>query len=696
MDFAQPFYEKESEKAMKKRYRGLLSLFLSCILLVGCGAQEETADKPKDKTISQMSVPGILENCIDAEAENLYYTMSGRSVIYQYTMDGTFMAEFAVTADEEQPAVMEILEEESGNAADLSGLCMYENMLYCFRFLKGSLMAVDTQTGESTLCVTIKDCMGMVKMAAGAQSLLILQFGLEGKELWVFHTDTGTLEKVPVKNPLMIAHAGENTYWIEVYDEEDGYLFQEYNAETGELSEKYRSNFTYELDAMSYSQEEGLLYGKLQGGQYVRLNPRKPEVAARFEAKRITDGSHICFQMAGGRLYVESCDEEMIYHWDPAAFITENQPLKGYVTSEYVISDWAGYNVELEVISWEELALKVLAEDKDYDFVIMSTDMAEAAAIRDAMAYAPIPKEYVETYWQECHPFIREAATYNGDIWMLPLQVYARGLIYHAENLAEYDIYMEDIKTIEDLCKAAQRLYDAGQEGRYELLFPAESLLQEYLWKVQQNTEDNSDKKVSFDTPEFCEILDFMAGEYGEGADFRDSTVQIYGWEYVIDEDSDLTYEEQYEKERIRLAGRFCMEELGSYSWAYEKYAGAEGFRACPMPGMTAGDTTVQVSADILIINPNTSNLEETLNFVRDMSEAYIANQDRYLSANQEMYPQDVLTQDILGLYSQGRLVFRLPQELFTSYWYYCQGRESDRESVIKELNRTVSMYYGE
>ena len=138
------------------------------------------------------------------------------------------------------------------------------------------------------------------------------------------------------------------------------------------------------------------------------------------------------------------------------------------------------------------------------------------------------------------------------------------------------------------------------------------------------------------------------------------------------------------------------MEELGSYSWAYEKYAGAEGFRACPMPGMTAGDTTVQVSADILIVNPNTSNLEETLNFVRDMSESYIANPDRYLSANQEMYPQDVLTQDILGLYSQGRLVFRLPQELFTSYWYYCQGRESDRESVIKELNRTVSMYYGE
>ncbi len=690
-----------------KKYKGPVSLLLSCIMLAGCGEPKDNGvtEPQADKTIHEISIPGILENCIDAEAENLYYTVSGQSKIYQYTMDGTPVAQFAVTADEKEPEVQGFAGEKPADAADLSGLCMYEDTLYCFRSLKNTLMAVDTKTGESRLCGTIEESFGIMKMAAGTGSVLLLQFGTDGLEVWVLHTDTGTWEKVPVNNPVMIAHATEDIYWIEAQDEEGGYYFQEYTANTGVLSEEYTSHFTYELSEMTYSQETGLLYGRYGSIQYVCLNPREAITASRFTAQSVYE-SPACLQMAGGKLYVQSKDEEKIYYFDPSAFITENKPLKGYVTSEFAITDWAGYNIELEVISWEELALKVLAEDKDYDFVIMSTDMAQATSIRDAMAYAPIPESYVEKYWKECRSCVREAATYNGDIWMLPLNLYARGLVYSEQNLAEYDISMANIHTMEELCMAANTLYETGLEGRYGLLATPANLLQEYLWIAGLGTGGNGDVPdaentfskdiISFDTPEFRALLDFLQGEYGTNAAFRNSYVQVNAWNMIYDETSSLSYMEQYEEEIRKQAGLVYLEEVAGYSWDYEKYIGAEGIRVCEVPGITAQEKPVMVSADILILNPNSANKNEVLEFVTGMSEAYIANPATYLSEDTTIYGQDVVTQDVCNLYEQGAFVFGLPDDLFAIYWDYVWGEETDKEAVIAELNRTVNMYYGE
>lgn len=673
---------------MKKSCKKWVSLLLSCLMLTGCGTTQEREVGEQDKTIYEIPVPGIHENCIDAEAQNLYYTISGQSKVYQYTMEGVFVEEFLVDADEEEKEIMGFIGERPDDAADLSGLCMYGNTLYCFRELKNTLMAIDIYTGKDQLVATMEESLGIIKIAAGANSVLILQFGMENKEIWVADTETGIVEKLPVRYPVMIAAAGEDTYWIEAYDGEEGYYFQEYKADTGELSEEYRSNFTYELSDMVYSQKNGQIYGRFSSIQYVSLNPREAESAARFVARGIyLDSANL--QLACDKLYVTDKETETIYYFNPAAFVVENKPLKGYVTSEFAISDWAGYNIELEVITWEELALKVLAEDKDYDFVVMSTDMAESTSIRDAMAYAPIPEEYVEKYWKECRQCVREAATYNGDIWMLPLNLYAGGLVYSEENLAAYGISMEEMHTVEDVCKAANLLYEAGMEGRYEVKAAPGNLLQAYLQKADTDT-------ISFDTEEFRAILDFVQGEYGTDAVFKNSYVQLNVWDFAYDETSSLSYVEQYQEAVYKQAETVYMEEVSGYSWDYEKYIGADGIRVCAMPGITAGEAQVMVTADILIINPNTANREEVFSFAEAMSETYLANPATYLSADPDIYSEDIVTQDVCRLYEKGKVVFGLPDDLFEIYWRYMWGQETDKEKVIDELNRTVNMYYGE
>lgn len=681
---------------MNKHHRITTKLFahllIFCFLFTGCSGKQEQQEQ-KDRTISEFSVSGITEFCVDEAGEYYYYTVSGGSVIYQCAADGTPVAQFTVDADNDKLDVQGYFGERPAEADDLSGLCIYGDTLYCFRNYKSTLMAVDITTGKSSLVTTFDKLFTINKMAAGTTTVLLMYFGEAGKESYVYHIGTQELEPVPVERLQGFAHAGEDTYWLNVQGEDGSYYFQEYQAATGALSEQYVSNFTYELTEMTYEKETGLLYGTLYSTQYLCFNPREPQHASRFQAHPVYQ-SPTSFLVAGGRLYILDKEEDTVYHIDPTAFVVENEPLKGYVTSELTVSEWAGYNIDLEVIGWDELALKVLAEDRDYDFVIMKTDMAEATAIREAMAYLPIPEETIQTYWEECWPCVRQGASHDGDIWMLPLEICARGLVYHEQNLAEEGLSIENITTIKDLCEAAKTLHSAGKLGWYELQPMQDYLLQNYLWKAQKEDSYN------FDTPEFKAMMEFIREEYKgndySSAYYRNSYINLNNGEYY-EEDNLLTSAERDTARRMRGTQKIYFEETGAYStWNLEKYVGAEGLRVCKVPGMNGTEETVQVSGTFLILNPNSEKKEELLAFVSAMSEQYIANASTFLSSKAERYGGDTVSLDICELYRSGEMVFGMPEDLFTGYYRYVMGQDGDPEKVVKELNRVVNMYYGE
>lgn len=679
---------------MKLYKKTLASLLALCLLLSGCVKPQEEEQEQRDKTISEIAIPGMIEFCVDEAGEYYYYAVTGESTIFKCAMDGTPVAQYTVDADNGEPDVLSFMEDQLSMAVNLSGLSIYGDTLYCFRNAKSTLLAVDISTGEDRLLATLDGIYNVCQMAAGTSSLMIMNIGESGRKYYVYQTDAGVLEPVPVDRLQNVAYAGGDTYWLNVRDEDDSYYFQEYQADTGALSEKYASNFTYELTVMTYDKETGLLYGTLYSAQYLCFNPREPRNVSRFVAQPVylTPTS---FQAAGNRLYILDKEKEIMYHFDPAAFVMENKTLKGYVTSEFSVTEWAGYNIDLEVISWEELALKVLAEDRDYDFVIMTTDMAEAVSLRDAMAYLPIPEETIADYWAECWPCVKQGATHNGDIWMLPLEVYARGLVYNEQNLAEYDLSMENIDTMPDLCEAVKLLHANGESGWYELQPMQEPLLQEYLWKQQK--EDT----MNFDTPEFRAIMEFIREEYSGNdytdAYYRNSFINLNSWEGETEEEWKLPAVEREAARLKRNAARIYLNETRAGStWELERYAGAEGIRVRSVPGMFGTEETVQISAQFLILNPNSENKEELMEFVADMAETYIADPSKFLSSNAERYGQDIVLHDICELYRNGEMVFCLPRELFRNYYLYVTGTELDPDEVVQELNRVVNMYYGE
>ncbi len=677
---------------MYSKIRTIFVILAICFFSCACGRKTEEEKEQADRTIKRYEMPGLLGYCVDEAGMYLYCTVKGSASVYQYGTDGSFVKEIAVTADAGEEDVQAYVGEDAVRANYLTNLCINGDRLYCFRERNGCLLEINVATEEARVCGRLTTIPTIMKMAAQQDTLMLLMYPEIGSgflQAVLFDLHTGAFTALPIENPIAICAGTEGEYWLEARDAEGIYL-QKYIADTDSLSEQYRTNFAEELSDMVYQPEENAIYGYIPAQlQYVRLIPEQALVAARFPAQRLY--TYACNMMfAGVRIFVSDTSMENIYSFEPQAYVEDNKPLKGYVLDLANVPDWGGYNIDLEELSWDTLALKVLAGDSDYDFVVLNTDMTEALAIRDAMAYYPIPENRIEHYLQECYPFVREAATYRGDIWMLPVNLYTAGVVYREDNLAEYNINMEDIKTYEDLCAAAKRLYEAGQADRFAVGYPNTLLLKEY---IRLNKKEGT---VNFDTEEFRNLLDFLKGEYGPSADFRNSYIHINFMDYQQFDDLDIDVEERQNLIWEAFLKTICFEQVAGFNWDYEKYEGKEGFHVCGVPTFSGSEGTSPVMADIMIINPNAPNLDTVLDFVEDMSKNYIANPDRHLSAEEGIYGTDVFDRDVYSLYSQGEIDFALPNELFISYYSYIAGDITDKEAVIEELNHAVNMYFGE
>lgn len=56
---------------------------------------------------------------------------------------------------------------------------------------------------------------------------------------------------------------------------------------------------------------------------------------------------------------------------------------------------------------------------------------------------------------------------------------------------------------------------------------------------------------------------------------------------------------------------------------------------------------------DFVIMNTNAPDPEGVLKYVTDMSETYIANYRRHLSADQSIYPKDAYSRELFELYAR-------------------------------------------
>ena len=156
-------------------YKRLVVFLVFFLLFVGCNKPQEEVIEQKDKTITELSIPGLSSFCVDEAGEFYYYAANGDSTIYKCAMDGTPVAQFLITADVEAPETYGYYGEEPPlSALNFSALCMYGDTLYFFRGLKSSLLELNVTTGESRLVATLDGFYTVLQMAAGENLCIIL------------------------------------------------------------------------------------------------------------------------------------------------------------------------------------------------------------------------------------------------------------------------------------------------------------------------------------------------------------------------------------------------------------------------------------------------------------------------------------------------------------------------------------------
>lgn len=168
-----------------------------------------------------------------------------------------------------------------------------------------------------------------------------------------------------------------------------------------------------------------------------------------------------------------------------------------------------GYEMEVMQLAEEAFALKVLAQDKDYDMCLLSSRDRMSYNIRENAVFYPLNEvEGVAAYLDACFPYLKEMATReDGTVWMLPISVTISGLIYQEELWKETGLPPLSEQSFAEFLLTADLLHrEQGTRVTGSAYLLVESLLMQY-----------SSCYASYDTEEFRCLSERMKVVYEAG-----------------------------------------------------------------------------------------------------------------------------------------------------------------------------------
>lgn len=349
-----------------------------------------------------------------------------------------------------------------------------------------------------------------------------------GERLMRLDPATRETDKVPAERLKGFCKKDEESLWLYAYDIDMGeFYFTEYNAKSGTCGERYYGGQA--IDGFIRNLAYDNTYGKLLHvdefkAAMVAVEPENAgnQTSVLGTEARLKNWSSLQYQ--DGYTYFLSGGK--VTRVRNSNYIRDNAPLKIYSTSFYALPEGTGFNLNLEHVDEETMAMVLMAGDSDYDMLVLSTAEPLARQIRRTGAYEPLNTvEGVTEYLNTGFDYIKEAAmAENGAIWMLPYEVDCEVFLWHPEVCARYGTELESGYTYEKLfqlsraLEAAEKTAPAYYElSSYRLLHTA---LEQYL--ADYAVVNGS---AQFDTELFRRYSGLIKGEYG-----REQAPSQYNW----------------------------------------------------------------------------------------------------------------------------------------------------------------------
>jgi len=331
-----------------------------------------------------------------------------------------------------------------------------------------------------------------------------------------------------------------------------------------------------------------------------------------------------------------------------------------------------GYLTETIKLDSEAFALKVLAQDADFDVLLLNTRNVSSYNIKENGAFYSLNKvEGVQEYLDACFPYIKDLATdEDGNIWMIPVAPAVYGMIYNREFCAENNVdfsamdWAEFMELTAEIRKEDEELFYAS------IYMLKEQFLAQYLSKY--NTFDTEEFRAG--ARQFREIV-AEQGEWGIHLKFfneirNQGQIPEFYYEYIVSTGTINVYYDKLGVESARL--------------------GVSG-----LPKLSDGIGNVGTIA-FMAVNPKSDNLETALDYISDFARYMVTKQNSFILEDKSMYDNTPFIMDAYETYANAEVYFMMDTEVYWNDFDSYLNGELELEEMIAEIERKYKLYVGE
>ena len=657
----------------------ILFLVLVC-MIAGCGTEEQTSNQQQEEEQMQPYAEGFYYtdtvNCsaITADANGLLYTATYGDFtqhINVYDLNGICIDQKILGASTGGASLLEAGED---------ALYLLVPELDCFYVL----YEIDMATWQARKLYSFYEYSYIYNLVCIGDYVYVMGRleNLEQKEYELYSPDTffnyngeviGRLsvtaeipewEVLPIEFPKDIFSTANHTLGVYGYTEDRGYVIMEYIPETGEVKEVVQKDgANYSLfeqceEGYLFLQNERLIYGAMDGST--------AEAEVWKENIRTT---RIIYN--GGFVFLKNYQEDI-------KRIYVKGELKNNTTIRFLSSAWVsesdmpygcGYQMEQMILDAESFALKVLAQDRDFDVYLLSSREGTSYNLKKNGAFYPLNEiEGVQEYLDACFPYVKEVAiNEDGDIWMIPVAIAMPGLVYNKEYCAEQgvDFTQMDLAEFIDFTERVKSEYSDQTSISYLAL--REQIFGQYLQKYDTfDTQLLRDYAEQFKKGKSWRFTKLM---FGRKSELENRTLFDFYYDYII------------------------------YQWDLHQYKEALGdwdaIGMASMPKMEEGMANVGILT-FLMVNPQSENLEEALQYISDFSKYMLKQKDSFLLADETTYTDTPFTKDCYEVYANGAIQFEMDFSIYVDQLYAYADGEMTLEDMIAEMERRRKVYMGE
>ena len=328
-----------------------------------------------------------------------------------------------------------------------------------------------------------------------------------------------------------------------------------------------------------------------------------------------------------------------------------------------------GYKMEQMVLDAESFALKVLAQDKDFDMYLLSSREGTSYNLKKNGAFYPLNEvEGVQEYLDACFPYVKEAAiNEDGEVWMIPVALAIPGLVYNKEYCVEQGVDFTQMDLAEFIDFTERVAEEDSDQISISYMLLREQIFGQYLQRYD-----------TFDTQ--------LLREYAE--QFK----KCKSW---VLNGSIFDLRPKFEtRTSVDFYYDYCV-----YQWYLHDYKESLGdwdaIGMAGVPKMEEGMANVG-TLTFLMVNPQSENLEDALQYVSDFSKYMLKKKDSLILADETTYTDTPFMKDCYNVYANGAIQFEMDFSIYVDPFYEYANGETALEDMIAEIERRRNVYVGE